>query len=235
MITAQAMRRPGPSTMFPQGIMGDLPRAARMAMDKFLWAATGFGEIDDRVTTDREIAEAVGCSIRTAQEAVRQLCNFAVDGVARPIAERYFKYGSRRECGRVIRFVAPEIVPVPVEGPAPAARKGKGKGDSGQIPNVGAVPPATPEQLAAAAAAQEAASPPSDAPNDPESSARALDALREALGQVKRPKAKLPKSRPTIDLDAPGPKAGPVSIGSVLGKLMGRPDPSGPPAQPSGP
>ena len=111
------MFRPGPFTMVPKGYLRDMPRAARAALEDCLWEASGRAAgIAD--VTDREIAAAIGCSIRTAQRAVHQLCNLmvrCVDGIVRPLMERWFQHGNRRECGRRMQILAPEVIPVEKE------------------------------------------------------------------------------------------------------------------------
>ena len=111
-------------------------------------------DIRHRVATifrlkDWELAEKLGIGRSCVQKALRWAERLG-------LIERYRRYG--RDHGRVIEIVMNLAVPKPREAPAGKSGKAKtrAKGD-GQIPNVGHIDDATPQQQAAALAAISAA------------------------------------------------------------------------------
>lgn len=194
--------RPGPFTILPRGAASALSRAARRALEALLWEDTDYGAGESRAT-DRELAAAMGCSLRTAQRAVCDLCAATIrgaDGVLRAIMDRRRHYGPREVAGRRLRVIAPEVVPVPAEESPAAAVGAPGEGErirrrfsdqvhsrrtrrADPIPNVPAIEPLTPEQLEAGRRAAEAGRhvPVVQTPEETEQARRLGSALRAWL------------------------------------------------------
>lgn len=184
--------RPGPFTILPEGAGAAMSTAAHRAVD-IVWKQTGFATAPANFT-DSWLAREMGCSIRTAQRALHDLANLVVDGVARPLIDRFRQYGPREVAGRRIAIVAPEVVPVEKEEPGPeskpAPKAGAKPATSKPIPNVGVIEPASPE-IAERARAQAASVPTlaaaaTDEPVDPDAIARWRKEAEAALRGAKR-------------------------------------------------
>ena len=90
------------------------------------------------------------------QRCFKEMCDFMVNGVARPIIERVMEYGPIGKCGRHIVVVAPELIPVPAEPKEAAANAARPAAKKAPAYNRGSGPPPTPEELAKGRAAADA-------------------------------------------------------------------------------